>query len=131
MKFIVATSLILTAGPAVAQSAVTDHAVTGPANKEIRAGWFGSSLNADCTGRAVPEARITERAQNGIVKLRQGKVRTNSAAKCPNAELPAILVFYQSKEGYRGTDTFTLEVKGVSGNPSLHKFNVSVEGMVQ
>jgi hypothetical protein len=41
------------------------------------------------------------------------------------------VVFYQSKPGFIGTDSFTLEVKGESGAPSRHKFNVTVAGMIQ
>jgi hypothetical protein len=131
MKIIwtVALPFMLT-GSALAQSRVTDHTVSGPANKEIRAGWFGS-MNAGCTAETAPEARVLESAQNGIVRLRQGKVRTNSIPKCPNAELPAVVVFYQSNENYRGTDSFTLEIKSGNGKTSLHKFNVSVAGLLQ
>jgi hypothetical protein len=41
------------------------------------------------------------------------------------------VVFYQSKPGFIGTDSFTLEVKGESGAPSRHKSNVTVAGMIQ
>jgi hypothetical protein len=124
-----ALPLMLT-GSAFAQSEVTDHAVTGPANKEIRAGWFGS-MKPSCTTETPPEAHVLKSAQNGTVKLLQAKVRTNSIPKCPNAELSAVVVFYQSKENYRGTDSFTLEIKSVNGKISLHKFTVLVAGLVQ
>ena len=74
---------------------------------------------------------MIDAAKNGIVKLRKATVRTNSVPKCPNAEVPAVVVFYQSKERYHGPDSFTLEVKGESGKPSLHRFDVTVAEMVQ
>jgi hypothetical protein len=115
---------------AYAQNGATVHAVTGPASQEIRAGWFGS-VKPGCTAETPPETRVLEDAQVGTVTLRQAKVRTNTIPQCPNAEIPAVVVFYQSKENYRGTDSFMLEVKSVNGKTSLHKFNVSVAGLVQ
>jgi len=122
--------ILLSSGAALAQDKVTDHAVSGPAAKEIRAGWFGS-LKADCSSGQPPQARVIDQAQNGMIMLRNGRVRTNSAPNCPNAEVAAVVVFYQSKAGFIGTDSFTLEVKGESGTPSRHKFNVTVAGMIQ
>jgi hypothetical protein len=121
---------ILLSSSALAQDKVTDHAISGPAAKEIQAGWFGN-LKADCTSGPVPQARVIDQAQNGLIKLRNGRVRTNSAPNCPNAELPAVVVYYESKPGFIGTDTFTLEVKAESGASSRHKFNVTVAGMIQ
>ena len=122
--------ILLSSGAALAQDKVTDHAVSGPAAKEIRAGWFGN-LKADCSSGRPPQARVVDHAQNGMIMLRNGRVRTNSAPNCPNAELPAVVVFYQSKPGFIGTDSFTLEVKAESGASSRHKFNVTVAGMIQ
>jgi hypothetical protein len=121
---------ILLSSGALAQDKVIDHAVSGPAAKEIQAGWFGN-LKADCSSGAPPQARVVDHARNGIIKLRNARVRTNSAPRCPNAELPAVVVYYESKPGFVGADSFTLEVKGESGTPSRHKFNVTVAGMVQ
>jgi hypothetical protein len=98
--------------------------------RKIRAGWFGN-LKADCSSGRPPQARVVDQAQNGMIMLRNGRVRTNSAPNCPNAEFPAVVVSYQSKPGFIGTDSFTLEVKGESGAPSPHKFNVTVAGMIQ
>ena len=122
--------LLLIAGSAVAQSGPITHAITGPADKELHAGWFGS-LSADCSPRGLPEVRMVEGPTNGAVRIRQAKVRTKSVANCTNAEVPAQVVFYQSRENYRGSDSFTVEIKDANGKPSLHKFDVSVAGMVQ
>ena len=66
-----------------------------------------------------------------MIKLRNARVRTNSAPHCPNAELPAVVVHYESRPGFVGTDSFILEVKGEVGAPSRHKFSITVAGMIQ
>ena len=124
---IVSLSLTLVTSAAAAQEALKEHSVSGPAAQEIRAGWFGK-LNPDCSFGPLPQARLVNLAAHGTVKLRKAKIRTNNVRQCPNAELPAWVVFYQAKPGYSGTDSFTLEVTGESGVPSRHKFNVNVEG---
>jgi hypothetical protein len=59
------------------------------------------------------------------------RARADAAPNCSNAELPAIVVYYGSEPGFLGTDTFILEVQGEGSAPSLHKFNVTVAGMIQ
>jgi len=124
---IISLSLTLVTTAAVAQEAPKEHSVSAQAAQEIRAGWFGK-LNQDCSSGSLPEARVINPAANGVVTLRKARVRTNNVPRCPNAELPALVVFYRAKFGYSGADSFTLEVKGESGVPSIHKFNVKVEG---
>ena len=124
---IVSLILALVTTAATAQEALKEHSVSGPPAQEIRAGWFGK-LNPDCSSGPLPEARLINPAANGTVKLRKAKVLTNSVPRCPNAKLPALVVFYRAKPGYSGTDSFTLEVTGESGVPSRHKFNVNVKG---
>jgi hypothetical protein len=129
MQFLRVISLSLTfvTTVAAAQEALKEHSVSGPAAQEIRAGWFGK-LNPDCSSGPLPQARLINPATNGTVALRRAKVRTSNVRQCPNAELPALVVFYRAKPGYSGTDSFTLEVTGESGVSSRHKFNVNVEG---
>jgi hypothetical protein len=55
-----------------------------------------------------------------MIMLRHGRVRTNSAPNCPNAELPAVVVFYQSKPGFIGTDSFTPEVRATLRMGAAH-----------
>ncbi|MBR0904581.1 hypothetical protein [Bradyrhizobium liaoningense] len=126
----VSALLLMLAGSAVAESEVINHDVTGLANQEFRAGWFGS-MKSDCTAEMPPQARVAERAKNGAIRLIQTNVRTNSVPECPNAELSAVVVFYQSKENFRGMDSFTLELKNATGKTSLHRFNITVPGLVQ
>ena len=122
-----ALPLMLVATVTGAQEATKQHSISGPAAQEIRAGWFGK-LNVDCSSGPIPEARVINPAANGTITLRKARIRTNSVARCPNAELSALVVFYRSKPGYSGTDSFTLEVSGESGVSSLQKYDVKVEG---
>jgi hypothetical protein len=124
---IVGLSLTLVTSAAAAQEALKEHSVSGSAGQDIRAGWFGI-LNPDCSSGPLPQTHLVNPAANGTVKLSKAKVRTNKVPRCPNAELPALVVFYRAKPGYCGTDNFTLEVTGESGVPSRHKFNVNAEG---
>src|SRR5262245_64778521 len=111
---IVSLSLTLVTTAAAGQEALKEHSVSGPAAQDIRAGWFGK-LNPDCSSGPLPQARLINPATNGTVALRRAKVRTGNVRQCPNAELPALVVFYRAKPGYSGTDSFTLEVTGESG----------------
>jgi hypothetical protein len=125
-----ASTPILLSNGARARDTVIDHTVSGPAAREISAGWFGH-LKADRSAGSPPQARVIDKAQNGMITLRNGRVRTNSAPNCPNAEVAAVVVVYESKPGFIGTDSFTLEVQVEGGTPSRHKFNVTVAGMLQ
>ena len=122
--FKVASLSVLVGGSAMAQGTAVTHTISGPANTEIRAGWFAESKGG-CTTSNPPEARVVDGASNGVVKLRQAKVRAKTV--CASSDVPAVLVFYQSKENYRGKDSFTVQI----GNKGLHKFNVDVAGMLQ
>jgi hypothetical protein len=77
-----------------------------------------------------PQARVVDQAQNDDhAAPREGAHQFGS--QLPERRAPAVVVFYQSKPGFIGTDSFTLEVKAESGASSRHKFNVTVAGMIQ
>jgi hypothetical protein len=121
---------ILVAASAAAQDSVKEHNVSGPASKDITAGWFGS-LKGDCTTQPPPQARVVKSAKNGTIRLTHAKVRPKSIPRCANAEISAVVVLYKASEQFHGKDIFTIEVTAADGKTSRHRFNVAVAGMVQ
>ncbi len=99
-------ALLVMASPALAQETVSARS-----GVETRVGWVGS-LKADCTPNPVPTLRPAKVADHGQIKLATAEVTTNRVAGCPNAKVPAVVVFYTSSPGYRGADTFTLATEG-------------------
>lgn len=111
-----AFALITLSTPTLAQ-----EVATAKSGVETRVGWIGS-LKSDCTANPAPEVRPAKTADHGVIKLTQGTVTTNQVPSCPNAKVPAIVVFYTSAAGYKGADAFSLSAG--SGGPRTYSITV-------
>ena len=96
----------LLALPAAAQTAAP-VSVAAKAGQEVRAGWVGS-VGADCKPNPAPTLTPSKLAAHGQIKLQQADVKTNSFPACPGITVPAVVVFYTSSPGFKGSDAFTL-----------------------
>lgn len=112
--------IALAVSPVLAQ-----ETVTAQSGQETRVGWIGS-LKADCSPNPAPKLRPAKLADHGQIKLVPAEVTTNKVANCPNAKVPAVVVFYTSSAVYKGTDTFTLASDGTA-EPSEHTYTISVQ----
>ncbi len=86
---------------------VAGEQVTAPSGVEARVGWIGS-VGENCTVNAAPTITPAELAKHGQIRLVEGQVQTNTVPSCPGIKIPAIVVFYTSSPGFKGTDSFAL-----------------------
>lgn len=91
---------------AIAQS----KTVHGKSGEEIRAAVLGGP-RPDCTSAPRPEVRPLSLPQHGILRVSPATLRTSRVKNCPEVEVPVAVVFYKSRPGFTGTDSFTLESK--------------------
>ena len=84
-----------------------EEQATVKSGKEARVGWIGS-VSENCRANAAPTITPAELAKHGQIKLVEGQVETNTVPNCPGIKIPAIVVFYTSSPGFKGTDSFAL-----------------------
>ncbi len=113
------------AAPAFAQEASQTRAVVLTGKQERVAHHF--LARKDCTAAPRPNLRLLEPAKHGTVTLRPAMVKTNSIAGCPSLEAPAVLVLYQSRQGYEGSDSIRYEVKSDTGQAQAVSVSIDVE----
>jgi hypothetical protein len=111
--------------PPLAQE-VRDTAATVLSGKQERVAHHFLAQK-DCTARPRPDVRLLESAKHGTVTLRPATVKTNSIAGCPGLEAPAVLVLYQSRQGYEGSDSIRYEIRSDAGQSHTVSVRIDVE----
>ncbi len=111
--------------PTLAQEA-RDTAATVLSGKQERVAHHFLAQK-DCTARPRPDVRLLESAKHGTVTLRPATVKTNSIAGCPGLEAPAVLVLYQSRQGYEGSDSIRYEIRSDAGQSHTVSVRIDVE----
>ncbi|MHC2001071.1 4-aminobutyrate aminotransferase [Methylobacterium sp. CM6241] len=118
--------LALASVPAMAQDTATRSETAAP-GKSVRI-LIASNLKDDCKPGSMPEIRISTSPKNGSLITKTGSVTTPSSHKCPNKKTAATGVFYQSKDGFTGTDEVVVEVKKADGKTMTQTINITVGG---
>jgi hypothetical protein len=113
------------AAPALAQEVTQTKAVVLTGKQERVAHHF--LARKDCTAAPRPDVNLLETAKHGTVTLRPATVKTNSIAGCPTLEVPAVLVLYQSRQGYEGGDSIRYELKSATGQSQTVAVSIDVE----
>ena len=103
--------------------AVAQETVSAKSGKEVRVGWIGS-VGENCQAKPAPSVKPASVAEHGQIKLMKGKVKTDSIARCPGIEIPAVVVFYKSSPDFKGTDSFALST---AGSDKDRTFTIKVE----
>ncbi|MCC0805238.1 4-aminobutyrate aminotransferase [Methylobacterium sp. W2] len=125
--FLAASLLIgLASVPAMAQDTATRTETAAP-GKSVRI-LIASNLKDDCKPGSMPEIRISTSPKNGSLITKTGSVTTPASHKCPNKKTAATGVFYQSKDGFTGTDEVVVEVKKADGKTSTQTITITVGG---
>jgi hypothetical protein len=88
-------------------------------------------LNPDCTVRGEAVFRVTSSPAHGEVHLEAGRdfpsfTRDNARFECNKQEVPVRTLFYQSKAGYSGPDTFVMEALYPDGHTYITRFRIDV-----
>jgi hypothetical protein len=113
-----ASSLILLSGVlmgsgAFGQGQLAPVSVAAKSGAEVRVAMH-SSWGGSCQSRGQVEVVITKPPSNGEVSVRQTETKPPGCAWT----VPATGVFYKSKAGFTGADTFSYDRKPLSGEDS-------------
>jgi hypothetical protein len=104
---------------------------TVPTGVKRQIGFF-TSLNADCTPNGDIQSRLTKQPANGTVELDDGYgypnyAQANQRYTCNNRMVMGVRVFYTSKDGYTGKDSFMTEFLAPAGQDVVWKYSVTVK----
>ncbi|KQP33882.1 4-aminobutyrate aminotransferase [Methylobacterium sp. Leaf104] len=114
----------LLAGPALAQTTVT-RSETAATGKSVRLAIV-PNLKKDCSTGPMPEIRVSGAPKNGSLITKVGKIKTPAKYRCPGKEAAVQAVFYQSKDGFTGSDEVTVDVKDSDGNVQTQNIKITV-----
>lgn len=113
------------AGPVLAQTTVT-RSETVPTGKQARL-VIVPNLKKDCSLGAMPEIKVTTPPSSGSLITKAGKLKTPAKYRCPNKDAEVQALFYQSKDGYTGSDTVVVEIKNSDGEVEKRDIRITVD----
>lgn len=119
-------ALTLCAASASAETAAVERNVKAQSGRDVRVAVF-VSLKSDCTSGPLPTVRLKDRPANGVITVKQGRLRATNFKHCLAAEVPAFVAIYRSSPGFAGSDQLTLEVVNANGKTQLQRIQVTVE----
>jgi hypothetical protein len=104
---------------------------TVPTGIKRQIGFF-TSLNADCTPNGEIQSRLPKQPANGTVELDDGYgyptyPQTTPLHACNSRMVIGVRVFYISKDGYTGKDSFQAEFLTPTGQDVVYKYSVTVK----
>jgi hypothetical protein len=121
----IATFLIASVAPALAQSQTVDRTANGSPGTDIRVGVY-INVKPDCTSGPLPSIQLISAPENGKVTVKQGKVTATNYKQCLAIEVPDFIAFYRSRPDFMGVDVLTLEVKFPGGRTELQRISITV-----
>ena len=121
----VAALWLALAGPALAQTTVT-RSETVPTGKQARL-VIVPNLKKDCSLGPMPEIKVTTAPGSGSLITKAGKLKTPAKYRCPNKEAEVQALFYQSKDGYTGSDSVVVEIKNADGEIEKRDIRITVD----
>ena len=102
-----------------------ERSAKGSAAKSIQVGLF-LNVQADCTSGPLPAIRMVSAPANGLITIKQAKVRATNYKQCLALEVPGFIAFYQSKPNFAGIDLAVIEVKYPQGRTELQRITITV-----
>jgi hypothetical protein len=84
-------------------------------------------INRPAHRRRSPAFRAIEPAKNGVLTVRKAVLSTDKIPGCPSLKTPALVVFYQSKEGYSGSDHVSYAVTNAAGQTQGYDVSITVK----
>ncbi len=109
--------------PALGQ-AVNYTSVQAVAGTPVQLTYHADAHRSTCTPAPVPTFRVIKPPKEGVLTAREGTLTTDKVAGCPGLKTSALVVFYQSKEGYSGTDHVSYAVTNAEGQ--VQGFDVTI-----
>ncbi len=97
-----------------ASAPVEKYDYTTEGSNEVRA-YSAYLIDDDCTPKTF-DIKMTEKPSNGIITIKQAPGKIGDSAEletnpnCVGEPVNAQEVYYSAKEGFTGTDEFTIEI---------------------
>jgi hypothetical protein len=117
-----------------ASAAISSHVINNvaPSGKRVLVTdmfWSGSDCQgADLTYELVsPPTHGTVTQRKAREKLSSANLNINPPARCEGKVIPISYVYYQSKKGFTGADSFTVRWVSVNGDKREKSYNLTVE----
>jgi hypothetical protein len=114
------------AAPALGQ-AINYTSVQAIAGKPVQLTYHADAHKSTCSPAPVPTLRVIEPPKQGVLTARQAVLTTNKVAGCPGLKTPALVVFYQAKEGYSGSDHVRYAVTNPQGQTEGYDVTITVK----
>jgi hypothetical protein len=91
-----------------------------------------ASIKPDCSTGGYPTVRLVTKPSNGEVSISKGDTfptypKNNVRSACNSKQLPATMLEYKPKEGFRGKDGFAVTVIFPSGNEQKLTYSITVK----
>jgi hypothetical protein len=125
----VLTSCALTCfvSPAAHGQALNYTSVEAIAGKPVQLTYHADAHKSTCTPAPIPTFRVIEPPKNGVLSVRKAVLSTDKVPGCSGLKTPALVVFYQSKEGYSGSDHVSYAVTNAAGQAQGYDVTISVK----
>ena len=117
----------LSTGAAFAQA----RSATAKSGQETKLGEH-MRVGKDCGPPAVAgqEFTVVKQPANGSITTRQATAELKNATgpneKCKGKSFPAVQVYYKSKDGWKGSDSFSYKFGPAASKPQEQTVNVTV-----
>jgi hypothetical protein len=107
--------------------AINYTSVEAVAGKPVQLTYHADAHKSTCSPAPIPTLRVIEPPKNGVLTVRKAVLSTDKIPGCPGLKTPALVVFYQAKEGYSGTDHVSYAVTNPEGQTQGYDVTVTVK----
>jgi len=114
------------AAPALGQ-AINYTSVQAIAGKPVQLTYHADAHKSSCSPAPVPSLRVIEPPKDGVLTVRQAVLTTNKVTGCPGLKMPALVVFYQAKEDFSGSDHVRYAVTNAQGQTEVYDVTITVK----
>ncbi len=130
LLFLAAVMATLTGCPINTVRSNAPETRTVPSASRTQVAFF-YNLTDNCTPDGVPQVTVTRAPSNGTVTVGAGHdlpqyPSDNPRAVCNQAPVPTSQVYYQSNPGFRGADSFGIQVQFSSTFTQTYSYDLTV-----
>jgi hypothetical protein len=113
----------LTSFAVAAQTTVYSRAMAR-SGEPVRVAYY-FTVSTDCKISSLPVS-VAAAPAHGVAVVKESKLKTKRAKRCGEIEGPTNVLYYKSKVGYTGDDTFTYKVTDSSGKSQEYVVQIKV-----
>src|ERR1700689_853582 len=113
--------------PAAFGQAPNYPSVEAISGKPVQLTYHADAHKSTCTPAPLPTLRVIEPPKNGVLTVRKAVLSTDKIPGCPGLKTPALVVFYQAKEGYSGSDHVSYAVTNPEGQTQGYDVTIAVK----